>query len=285
MITLKLIRQPTVPLEAECLSPDRLAEKSNAEIRAASVYHGKRQLRVDEFFEVDGERSDTIEMHGDLNRVRMLGRQMSRGSMVIHGNVGMHLGSYMTGGRIEVFGNASDWVGGEMKAGSIHVHGRAGQQLGAAYRGSLIGMRGGTIVVDGPAGIEIGTRMRRGLIVVGGRGGDFAGLQMKGGTIVLCEGAEIRTGAWMQRGTIISLKHIPLMPTFTYSGSYNPTFANILAKNMERLGKTLPFKSSEGNYVRYCGDSAVPGKGEVLVWSSVDSSSEESEASSFPTCN
>ncbi|MEM8671856.1 MAG: formylmethanofuran dehydrogenase subunit C [Planctomycetota bacterium] len=266
MITLRLIRQPTVPLEAECLSPDRLAEQSNAEICEARVYHGKRQLRVDEFFEVEGERSDIVEVHGDLQRVRHLGRQMSRGSMTIHGDVGMHLGAHMSGGSIEVHGNVSDWLGGEMKGGRIHVHGRGGQQLGAAYRGSPMGMRGGTIVVEQGAGIEIGMRMRRGLIIVGGRAGDFVGLQMKGGTIVLCEGAEIRTGAWMQRGTIISLTEIPLMPTFTYSGSYNPTFANILAGRLAQWGKTLPFDATEGVYNRYCGDNAIPGKGEVLVW-------------------
>lgn len=266
MITLTLTQQPTVPLEAECLTPDRLVNQSADEIAAGVVYHGKRQVRVDQFFEVDGERSDEIEMHGDLSRVRLIGRQMSRGSITIHGDIGMHLGAHMSGGRIEVFGNAGDWLGGEMTGGQIHVHGRAGQQVGAAYRGSLFGMRGGTIVVDGAAGIEIGMRMRRGLIVIGGRAGDFVGLQMKGGTIVLCEGAEIRTGAWMQRGTILSLTDIALMPTFAYSGTYNPTFANILASELSALGQSLPFRANEGAYQRYCGDMAVPGKGEVLVW-------------------
>lgn len=266
MITLRLIRQPTVPLEAECLTPDLLVEKSKQEICASVVYHGKRQLRLDEFFEVEGERSDEIELHGDLERVRLIGRQMSRGSMVIHGNAGMHLGAQMSGGKIEVFGNAGDWVGAEMQNGAIHIRGRAGEQLGAAYRGSVFGMRGGTIAVDEGAGVEVGMRMRRGLIVVGGRVGDFAGLQMKGGTIVLCQGADIRTGAWMQRGTIISLTDIALMPTFRYSGTYNPTFVNILAGHVRDLGHELPFDRNVGAYSRYCGDGAVPGKGEVLIW-------------------
>lgn len=268
MITLRLTQQPKVPLEAECLSPDRLVEQSNDQIRSATIYHGKRQVRVDEFFDVDGERSDEIEIHGDLNRVRHVGRLMSRGSVTIHGDIGMHLGAHMSGGRIEVFGNAGDWLGGEMTGGQIHVHGRAGQQVGAAYRGSLFGMCGGTIVVDDAAGIEIGMRMRRGLIVIGGRAGDFVGLQMKGGTIVLCQGAEIRTGAWMQRGTIISLQDIPLMPTFAPSGSFNPTFINVLSKQVSTFDCQLPFESATGTYQRYCGDLAVPGKGEVLVWKS-----------------
>lgn len=266
MITLRIIQQPTVPLEAECLTPDRLVELTNDQIRAAVLYHGKRQVRVDEFFQVDGEQSDAIELHGDLGRVRHLGRQMSRGTITIHGDAGMHLGAHMSGGEIEVFGNAGDWLGGEMRGGRIRIHGRAGQQVGAAYRGSLVGMRGGSIFVDGAVGIETGMRMKRGLIVAGGRAGDFVGLQMKGGTILLRQGAEIRTGAWMQRGTIISLEDLQLMPTFAYSGTYNPTFANVLAGRLAKLGTELPFDVSEGAYDRYCGDRAVPGKGEVLIW-------------------
>ncbi len=153
-----------------------------------------------------------------------------------------------------------------MKGGLIHVHGDGGGQVGAAYRGSLTGMRGGTIIVDGTAGLEVGMRMRRGTIVVGGIVRDFAGLQMKGGTIVLLSGAEIRTGAWMNRGTIISLAPLQMMPTFRYSCDYNPTFLNVYARQLESLGVSIPFQPSEGAYQRYCGDSSVPGKGEILVW-------------------
>ncbi len=265
-ITLTLKQDPTVVLEAEVISPDNFAGLSNDEIRSEIVYHGKRQRRLDEFFDVEGERGEEIVVHGNLHRVRQLGRGMSRGSLTVHGDVGMHVGAHMSGGRIEVFGNAGDWVGGEMSRGEIHVHGNAGQQVGAAYRGSLFGMRGGMIIIDGSAGIEVGMRMRRGTIVVGGPVRDFAGLQMKGGTIILREGAEIRTGAWMQRGTIISLKEVQLMPTFAYSGSYNPTFMNIYARHLEQHGISLPYGADAGCYQRYSGDRSIPGKGEILVW-------------------
>lgn len=265
-IKLTLKQAPTVVLEAEVITPDYFADRSNEQIRSSILYHGKRQKRLDEFFDVEGERSDSIEIHGDLHRVRQLGRNMSRGKLIIHGDVGMHLGAHMSGGSIEVFGNAGDWVGGEMTDGLIHVHGDAGQQVGAAYRGSLLGMRGGTILVDGNAGIEVGMRMRRGTIIIGGSARDFAGLQMKGGTIILCGGAEIRTGAWMQRGTIISLKEISMMPTFSYSGTYNPTFMNVYARHLHSLGVELPYSEQQGGYLRYAGDRSVPGKGEILVW-------------------
>lgn len=265
-ITLRLKRQPTVVLETEVISPDNFVGWSHEEIAASTVYHGKRQRRLDEFFDIDGQRSEEIAIHGDLHRVRMIGRGMSRGTVTVHGDVGMHLGAQMSGGRIEVFGNASDWVGAEMRDGLIQVHGSAGQQVGAAYRGNLVGMRGGMIVIDGSAGIEIGMRMRRGTIVVGGPVRDFAGLQMKGGTIILCEGAEIRTGAWMQRGTIISLKELQLMPTFSYSGTLNPTFINVYARQLQTLEIPLPYAAAAGSYRRYSGDKSVPGKGEILVW-------------------
>jgi formylmethanofuran dehydrogenase subunit C len=265
-ISLRLKRRPVVPLEAEVLSPDALATLSNSEIRALTVYHGKRQLPLGEFFDVAGERSDALDIHGELSKVRWVGRAMTTGSITIHGNVGMHLGAYMIGGRIEVHGNAGDWIGAEMRNGFIHVHGNAGGQIGAAYRGSLAGMKNGTIIVDGSAGLEVGMRMRRGMIVLGGPARDFAGLQMKGGTILLMAGAEIRTGAWMKRGTIISLRPLERMPTFAYATDYNPTFLNLYAKHLSQFGIDLPCSASAGTYRRYSGDLSVPGMGEILVW-------------------
>ncbi len=272
MIVLTLKDQPSVPLEAEILSPDHFAGLDNAAIRALPVFLGKRQLRVDDFFTVEGESGgadagDELEIHGDAAKVKWIGRAMTRGRITVHGNAGMHLGAYMKGGAIEVTGNASDWVGAEMANGLIRIRGNAGGQVGGAYRGSLKGMREGTILIEGSAGLEVGTRMRRGIIVIKGPVRDFAGLQMKGGTIVLCGGAELRTGAWMIRGTIISLKPLKLLPTFPYACTYNPEFVRIYARQLQNsLGLTIPCEESAGGYERYSGDTSVPGKGEILVW-------------------
>lgn len=265
-IKLTLKEQPKVPLEAELLSPDALAELSHDEVCACPVYLGKRRKRLGDFFDVEGGRSEEIEVHGDLHQVKWIGRGMTRGRLTVHGSVGMHLGAYMQGGSIEVHGNAGDWIGAEMKNGFIRVHGNAGGQVGAAYRGSLRGMRNGTIVVDGSAGLEIGMRMRRGTIIIGGPAKDFVGLQMKGGTIILQSGAEIRTGAWMIRGTIISLADIPLLPTFAYSCAYNPVFLHLYARQAAELALSLPHDPREGHYDLYAGDASVPGKGEILIW-------------------
>jgi formylmethanofuran dehydrogenase subunit C len=256
-----------VPLEAEALCPETLAALDNAAIRALPVFLGKKQCRIDDFFAVEGEAGDALELRGDLRKVRWIGRGMSRGRINVLGNAGMHLGAYMKGGAIEVSGSASDWVGGEMSGGLIRIAGNAGGQIGAAYRGSRRGMSDGTIIVGGSAGLEIGMRMRRGLIVIGGPARDFAGLEMKGGTIILRGGADMRTGAWMRRGTIISLAPIPLLPSFLRSSTYVPTFLRVCARYLRRLGTSVPDDAADGTYTRYLGDTAVIGKGEILIWS------------------
>jgi formylmethanofuran dehydrogenase subunit C len=264
ILTLK--ERPHVPLEAEVLSPDVIAPLSHGEVCALPVVLGKRQRRLDDFFEVAGPGSEELEIRGDAGRVKWIGRGMTRGLITVAGDAGMHLGAHMKGGTIEVSGNTSDWAGAEMTGGLIRIAGSAGGQIGAAYRGSLSGMNGGTILIGGSAGIEVGMRMRRGLIAIGGRVRDFAGLQMKGGTIVLMGGAEVRTGAWMVRGTIVVLVPVRLLPTFSYACEYNPAFLRLYARHLRGFGLRLPVDAGEGAYRRYTGDTSVPGKGEILVW-------------------
>ena len=265
-ITLILKEQPAVPLEAEVLSPDVMAALSNSEIRALPVYLGKRQRRVDDFFTVEGETSDELEIHGDASKIKWIGCGMTRGRITIAGSGGMHVGAYMKGGTIEVSGNTTDWLGAEMSGGLIRIGGNAGGQVGAAYRGSQSGMTDGTILIEGSAGLEVGMRMKRGIIAVGGTVRDFAGLQMKGGTIILRGGAELRTGAWMMRGTIVSLRPIRLLPTFSAACTYNPTFLRLYARHLGTLGWAIPYEDDAGGYQRHTGDTSVPGKGEILVW-------------------
>jgi len=265
MMILTLKEQPNVPLEAEVLSPDVMAKLGHDEVRALPMFLGKRQCRLDAFFDVEGEASEELEIRGDAGRVKWIGRGMTRGHLRIAGNAGMHLGAYMKGGTIDVSGNASDWVGGEMSGGLIRIAGNAGGQIGAAYRGSLTGMTDGTILIEGSAGLEVGMRMKRGTIAVKGSVKDFAGLEMKGGTLIL-GGAELRTGAWMIRGTIVSLTPIPLLPTFAYASSCNPTFLRLYAKHLQTQGFSIPYQVSDGAYQLYSGDAAVSRKGEILLW-------------------
>ena len=84
---------------------------------------------------------------------------------------------------------------------------------------------------------------------------------------VLLSGAELRTGAWMSRGTIISLKPIPLLPSFLYASTYTPSFMGVYAKHLATLGISVPYDTRAGAYQRYTGDTSVIGRGEILVWS------------------
>src|SRR5690242_3191962 len=108
MLILTLKEPTAVPLEAECLAPDVLALLKYADVSALPVFLGKRQRRLDDFFEIEGDGSDEIELRGDLNKVKWIGRGMTHGRIRIIGNAGMHLGAYMSGGTIEVSSNASD---------------------------------------------------------------------------------------------------------------------------------------------------------------------------------
>jgi len=263
MITLTLNETLSVPLEAEQLSPDVVALLSNDAIKALPVMLGRRRRRVGDFFAVEGEASDDLEIRGDAGRIKWIGRGMTRGRISIAGNAGMHLGAHMKGGAIDVSGNVSDWLGAQMSGGLIRIRGNAGGQAGAAYRGSRSGMTDGTILIEGSAGVEVGMRMKRGIIAIGGTVGDLAGLEMKGGTIVVGD-AERRTGTWMVRGTIISLRPIPLLPTFSLASTYIPTFLRLYARHLATLGFSLPFEG--GTYHRYVGDASVPGRGEILMW-------------------
>src|SRR3954471_135682 len=104
--TLTLKERPHVPLEAELLTPDRIVSLGHDELRALPVVLGKRQRRLDDFFEVEGAGSEDLVIRGDVGRVKWIGRGMTRGRIRVEGNAGMHLGAFMKGGTIEVSGDA-----------------------------------------------------------------------------------------------------------------------------------------------------------------------------------
>ena len=268
MLLLKYHSTTTIPVEAECLTPDQLAGKTATEIAALPVQHGNTQLPLGEFFAVEGDAGDReIAIEGDCRRVKWIGAGMTTGSVTIRGHAGMHLGAEMRGGEIHVQGNAGDWVGAEMRGGHIRIHGDAGDLVGAAYRGSRTGMRGGVIVVDGNAGNEVGATMRRGLIVVGGNVGDFAGVSLIAGTVFVFGQAGLRTGAGMKRGTIgLFGPRPPLLPSFRRDCVYRPPFMGLYLRQLRAWGFVRVEQHLSGLYERYSGDLVTLGKGELLHW-------------------
>jgi formylmethanofuran dehydrogenase subunit C len=264
-LELALHTLPAVPLEAEVLSPARLAGLSERDVVKLGVIHGNQRAELGEFFRVTGSGDGELRLSGDLSRIKQVGAGMATGRLVVEGSVGMHLGAGMTGGEIIVEGNAGDWVGPEMAGGRIVIKGNAGHMVGSATRGSAVGMRGGEILVFGSAGNEVGAGMRRGFIAVAGECGDFAGVNMLAGTVVALGAIGWRAGAGLRRGTIVAMHPVEMLPTFTYSCSYRPPFLRLVLLHLQRLGLPVSPAMLESPYQRWCGDAVELNRGEILV--------------------
>lgn len=268
MLHLTYTGNTTIPVEAECITPENLAGKSVAEIAALPVQVGNAPAPLGEFFRVRGDAGDQqVVLEGDCTRVKSVGASMAVGSIRIEGNIGMHVGAEMRGGEIDVQGNAAEWAGAEMRGGLLRIRGDAGDLAGAGYRGSRLGMRGGVILVHGNAGNEVGCSMRRGLIVVVGAVADFTGVSMIAGSIFLFGPAGARTGAGMKRGTIACLgRNRPqLLPTFQFDCLYQPAFLRVYFRHLRDWGLAIPEEILHAGCRRYSGDLVELGKGELLI--------------------
>ncbi len=248
-VTLKPKKEIKISVEAENISPDRFAGKSEKEIQAIETWMGNQRTTLGDLFSIkvegSGAAADTkIIIEGDLSRVKRIGEGMTAGLIIIKGNVDMHLGAKMNGGKITVSGNVDSWAGREMKGGEIIIEGDAGYYLGAGYRGETCGMRGGKITVMGSALDYVGEHMCGGEIVVKGNAGILPGLSNNGGKIVI-EGNTSRPGSEMAKGTIIVNGNVDeMMPVFKLEGS----------------------EAVDGvTYRKYTGDVIVSGKGLLYV--------------------
>jgi formylmethanofuran dehydrogenase subunit C len=268
-VTLQLKDSSTIPIEADSVSPDFLAERDHAAIKALPVLYGRRKVSLGDLFEVDGQRSDRIVVQGDLQHIKKIGQGMSRGRIEVRGDVGPHLGAYMRGGEITVQGNAGSWAGAHMQGGRIWIHGNAGHQVGAAYAGEKRGVNRGLIIVNGNAGSEIGAVMRRGLIVVMGNVAEFAGARMIAGSIFVFGHLGKRAGAGMKRGSIIAFgTSEPLLPTYRFESVCQPVFLRFFLNRLQKFGVPVTPQMEEGSFKRYSGDITSLGKGEILIQTS-----------------
>jgi formylmethanofuran dehydrogenase subunit C len=267
-IKLTLHTQPEVPLEAAIICPDKLASLTTAEIEKQPVQHGNQEVTIADFFEVTGEKSDTLEVEGDLSRIKHIGAGMASGQLNIEGDVGAHLGAAMSDGEIVVEGNAGDWVAPEMSGGRVRIKGNAGHMVGSAYRGSPAGIQAGEIIIHGNARNEVGHAMRNGIIVIGGNSGDFTGVNMLAGTIIVLGELGIRTGAGLKRGTVVCMNETKLLPTFSYSCVYQPAYLRLYLLYLQSLGLDISEEQIMGHYARWCGDLIELNRGEILLYHS-----------------
>lgn len=265
MIRLTLRASIDQPIEIEGLTPDRTTMLSQADIAAMPVQVGSRRAAIGDFFTVQGERSDRIQIEGDLRNVDGIGAGMASGELQIHGNAGNRIGAGMSGGWIDVRGNAGDDAGVGMQGGALRVSGDAGDRLGAATPGASKGMAGGEIVVTGSVGAEAAARARRGLVAVGGDAGADAARAIIAGTLVVIGRIGANPGRGSKRGSIVALGEIEIPSTYEYACTYQPTYVRMLLTYLSRrYGIASPDRALDGPYARFCGDAGVPGKGEIL---------------------
>jgi formylmethanofuran dehydrogenase subunit C len=264
-LTLTLHEPPTVPLDTDGLSPERLAARRRGEIEALTVWHGNRRAQLADFFTVSGNGDEELRVEGDLRRVKFLGAGMTAGRLIVAGAAGMHTGADMRGGELVVEGDVGDFAGVGMRGGRLVVKGSAGHHLGGAYPGERAGMRGGDILVHGDADDQVGAGLRRGVIAIAGRVGVAAGLRMLAGTIVAAGGLGARPGAAMRRGTIVAMSQVTLLPTFAFACSYRPPFLRLYLRHLRALGLPLTDEQIEGRYARWSGDGLELRRGEILM--------------------
>ncbi len=248
-VTIKPKKEISISVEAENISPDKFAGKSEKDIQSIEAWLGNQKTTLGELFSIKvegtGAAADTkIVMEGNFSRVKRIGEGMTAGLIMIKGNVDMHLGAKMSGGKITLSGNADSWAGREMKGGELIIEGNAAYYLGSGYRGETCGMRGGKITVMGNALDFLGEHMCGGEIIVNGNAGILAGLSNNGGKIVI-GGSTSRPGSEMAKGTIIINGAVAeMMPVYKAEGT----------------------EAVDGvTYKKYTGDVIVGGKGVLYV--------------------
>jgi formylmethanofuran dehydrogenase subunit C len=263
---LTLRSAPSVPLEAPSVRPDAFAALTEAQIERLPAWHGKDEVRLGDFFDVQGTGRDEVRVLGDVGRVKHLGAGMTGGRLVVEGRAGMHAGAGMRGGHLRIEGDADHWTGAEMHGGVLEVLGNAGDELGGAYAGSATGMTGGVALVHGSVGRHVGDRLRRGLIAVAGDAKPCAGAHGVAGTLLVCGDLARGAGVGLKRATIVAGGAVEPPSTFRYACSYRPGFLSLLFRSLEARGFPVPERFATGLFRRYGGDNADLGRGEILQW-------------------
>jgi formylmethanofuran dehydrogenase subunit C len=251
------VRQFKIPVTAECISPDFVAEKSLREIELTQIWEGNRRVKLGSLFKVGGEIGRipddcTIKIVGNVTAVRRIGYKISGGSIQIDGDAGMYLGERMQGGTITVAGNAGSWLGTQMRDGQIEVKGNAGDSIGGSVRGGTKGMRGGTITIHGDCGTEAGAWMQNGVIRIKGNCDLYAGIHMKKGTVLIERACQGRAGAQMTGGKVIVLGNL---------GGVLPSFQLEEIRERTKAGdEKIP-----GPFYVFSGDVNEGGKGQLFA--------------------
>jgi formylmethanofuran dehydrogenase subunit C len=261
---LKLKRTPPERCDLSGLTPARLAALGHA-VERLDIGTTRRPLLVADLFDVRAGDPENIVIEGGSPRFDNVGAELASGAIRVIGDVGQQAGRGMRGGTLVVAGGAGRLAGAGMRGGSIAISGDAGDLAGGPLPGEAAGMRGGALIIRGRAGGRLGDRMRRGLIVAEGGAGDAPASRMLGGTIACFGPVGTNAGALMRRGTLILADSAAECgPTFVDSGRHELVALRLIARWLAAAGidaaGRLPGRSR-----RLIGDTAIDGKGEILL--------------------
>jgi len=258
--------QPDQRVDMSPLVSNNLQNLELSEIAAIKLQNGKRKLRVDELFSIEGSDTQNIIIKNSFAKLDFIGKELDGGSITVEGDAGAYLGLGLKSGEITVTGNAGLYAGCEMKKGYLEVSGNVGDFLGGALPGNKMGMKGGTILVKGNAGERVGDHLRRGTILIEGNAGDYCGSRMTAGTIAVMGQTGRYLGYAMRRGTLLLWNPPQLSASFNDCGTHTLAFLPMLFDAFKSLNSRFAESSEVFNRVqRYAGDMAEIGRGEVLV--------------------
>ncbi|MCX7101781.1 MAG: formylmethanofuran dehydrogenase subunit C [Methylobacter sp.] len=265
-LTFTLKHKPAQRVDMSPLVCQKLAGLQVNQIAALTLQNGKRKIRVDELFVIDGVDTQNIIIKGSFEKLDFIGKELEGGSITVEGDAGAYLGLGMKSGEIVVTGNVGLYAACEMKKGFLCVNGNAGDFLGAALPGNKMGMKGGTILIKGNVGERAGDHMRRGNILIEGNAGDYCGSRMTAGTIAVMGQTGNYLGFAMRRGTLLLWNQPVASARFNDCGAHTLAFLPILFAAFKKLNSRFASSGASFNRVqRYAGDMSEMGKGEVLV--------------------
>lgn len=257
-ITLTLKKKSPIALEFDELIPDKVFDWEKADFEKYQVPVGNRRFPLTDYFdiEVEGEAAGPEEvkmiLDGDFGRVKYIGCKMSAGEIIVNGDADLHCGAEMEGGKITVNGNAESYAGREMKGGELEIMGNTREFCGCSYIGDWRGMSGGKITLHGSAGKQLGECLSGGEIYVKGDCDILAGIHMNKGFIQIDGDVTRWPGGQMKNGNILVKGKLGiLLEGFVYD--------SVVADPV------IDGKSFSGKYIKYNGDIAVNGKGNLYL--------------------
>ncbi|MBY6239878.1 formylmethanofuran dehydrogenase subunit C [Methylosinus sp. Sm6] len=263
LFTLKA--EPDQRLDLSLLTPDRLVGRSAKEIEGISIGTTRETVTVGDLFKVRLGEATSVRFDGGSDRFDLLGAKLLPGFEIhVEGDVGAQLGRSAKGGTITVAGDAGPYAASQSAGALIDIYGDAGDFLGGPLAGEIPGMSGGRVIVRGSVGARCGDRLRRGIIIVEGDAGDDLGSRAIAGTIIVLGEAGERIGYLNKRASIVLSEQRALGPTYVDCGAHNLGFAKLFAKSLAPESRGAS-RLLSGRLQRFAGDTAVYGKGEILV--------------------